>query len=192
MKLSLFRQPSSTDVHGSRHRRHARPTCLQCGVESIDGTTTFCRRCGLPYGDPPRTDAQLPACPICYQTVDDDGRIAARSGRGRMDLVDHIHEHDQYPVGDDDWLESLRTGDRIRIGRFVAPFDMVRRYLVTGSIDGGRQRAATHNAIVMAMAQIGRWGRDTVVVGDQPEWREARDAVSELMDRYARGRAGVR
>jgi hypothetical protein len=165
-----------------------RPTCLQCGIVAPDAATTFCRRCGLPYGEPPRADAELPACPVCYRSVDDDGRIAAHSGRGRLDLVGHIDEHAQFPVGDDDFLESLRFGDRIRIGRFVAPYDLVRRYLVTGSMDGGRRRAATHNAIVTAMAQIGRWGANANVFGDQAEWREAREAVTALMERYARGR----
>jgi len=186
MRLGLFRG-TAADAAADSHGRSTRPTCLQCGVPAIDGTT-FCRRCGLPYGEPPRADADLPACHICYQTVDDDGRLHARSGRGRLDLVGHIEEHRQFPVGDDDFLESLRVGDRIRIGRFVAPFDLVRRYLVTGTLDGGRRRAAAHNAIVTAMAQIGRWGTNAQVFGDQPEWREAREAVAHLMERYARGR----
>jgi hypothetical protein len=184
MKLGLFR--AGTD---SGARTDARPTCLQCGVIALDSATTFCRRCGLPYGQPPRADAELPTCPVCYASVDDDGRITARNHRGRLDLVGHIDEHRQYPVGDDDYLESLRVGDRVRIGRFVAPYDLVRRYLVTGSLDGGRRRAATHNAIVTAMAQIGRWGTNPNIFGDQPEWQQAREAVTELMERYARGRA---
>ena len=53
-------------------------------------------------------------------------------------------------------------------------------------MDGGRRRAAQHNAIVMAMAQIARWGTDATVLGDQADWRDARDAVSRLMERYAR------
>jgi hypothetical protein len=183
MRLGLFR-PAAEE----RGRADARPTCLQCGVVALDGSTTFCRRCGLPYGEPPRADANLPTCPVCYATTDDDGRLAARSGRGRLDLVEHIEEHRQFPVGDDEYLETLRVGDNIRIGRFSAPFDLVRRYLVTGSLDGGRRRAATHNAIVTAMAQIGRWGTNAQVFGDQPQWREAREAVSDLMERYARGR----
>lgn len=181
MKLGLFR----TDASG---RAGGASTCLQCGVTGVDPSLTFCRRCGLPYGEPPRPDADLPACPVCYQSVDDDGRLPARGRRGRLDLIGHIDEHRQYPVGDDAYLESLRFGDRIRIGRFVAPFDLVRRYLVTGSMDGGRRRAATHDAIVTAMAQIGRWGTDATILGDQPEWQAARAAVSELMERYASGR----
>lgn len=187
MKLALFRSPA-TDEPRTAGRPSGRRTCLQCGVVALDDTTTFCRRCGLPYGAPPRADAELPTCPICYRSVEDDGRLAARSARGRIDLVRHIDEHNQFPVGDEDYLESLRIGDRIRIGRFVAPFDVVRRYLVTGSLEGGRRRAAAHDAIVTAMAQIGRWGTDAQVFGDQPEWREARGAVSDLMERYARGR----
>ena len=29
-----------------------------------------------------------------------------------------------------------------------------------------------------------RWGRDPQILGDQDEWRAARDAVAQLMDRY--------
>ena len=41
-----------------------------------------------------------------------------------------MREHDRHPVGDDEWLETLREGDRLRWGRWSAPFDTVRRYLV--------------------------------------------------------------
>jgi hypothetical protein len=150
---------------------------------------TFCRRCGLTFGERPRVDAALPACPVCYRTVDDDGRLPARTGGARLDLVAHLREHDNYPVGDDDYLESIREGDRIRIGRGHAPFDLVRRYLVTGALEAGRRRTMDHNAIVTAMAQIGRWGAIGSVIGDQPAWVEARTAVSELMERYHRRRA---
>lgn len=163
-----------------------RRTCLQCGVVALDISMTFCRRCGLPYGAPPRAEMDLPSCPVCYRTVEADGRIVAHAGRGRLDLVGHIDEHERHPVGDDEYLETLREGDRIRIGRFFAPFDLVRRYLVTGSLDGGRRRAMQHNAIVTAMAQIGRWGTNAVILGDQPAWQEARAAVTKLMERYHR------
>lgn len=166
--------------------------CLQCGMSAPSPQITFCRRCGLPFGAAPRADAVLPSCPTCYQTVDDDGLLASnRRDVGRVDLVAHMDEHDQFPVGDDDYLESLRVGDRIRIGRFEAPFDLVRRYLVTGALDGGRRRAYQHSAIVTAMAQLGRWGPEADIFGDQQEWREARLAVSELMDRYQRGQRSV-
>ena len=193
MKLGPFRSSAISSAHGTpgrdgSGRADGRQTCLQCGVEALDPATTFCRRCGLLYGAPPRANVDLPTCPVCYRTVDEDGRIHAQAGLARLDLVGHIDEHRQFPVGDEEYLESLRVGDRIQIGRFVAPFDLVRRYLVTGSLDGGRRRAAAHNAIVMAMAQIGRWGTSVQVVGDQPEWRAARAAVSDLMERFARGR----
>src|SRR5258706_16267792 len=96
-------------------------------------------------------------------------------------------EHDQFPVGDEDFLESLRAGDLIRIGRWQAPFDLVRRYLVTGAIDGGRRRSYEHSAIVTAMSQIKRWGADAEIFGDQAEWQDARQAVSALMERYQNG-----
>ena len=163
--------------------------CLQCGTPSEQGRGSFCRRCGLPYGQPPRATAELPACPICYTTVDDDGRLPSLDRAGvRVDLVRHQAEHDRHPVGDDDWLETLRVGDRIRIGRWSAPFETVRRYLVTGQVEAGRNRALAHDAIVTAMTQIRRWGPDGVILGDQPEWKAARAAVVDLMERFARPR----
>jgi hypothetical protein len=104
-------------------------------------------------------------------------------------MVAHVAEHERFPVGDDEWLESLRRGDRIRIGRWDAPYDVVRRYLVTGVVDAGRQRTMRHDTVVTAMAQLARWGPTSVpAVGDQPDWREARAAVAAAMERYHRGR----
>src|SRR3954468_14179561 len=98
MRIGLFRSPSAVSTAMA-----TRPTCLQCGVAAVDGSS-FCRRCGLPYGEPPRSDANLPTCPICYRSVDDDGRLPSRAGRGRLHLVAHIEEHRQFPVGDDEYL----------------------------------------------------------------------------------------
>ena len=168
------------------HNAGATSVCLQCGMIAGD-QVTFCRRCGLPVGAEPRADAALPTCPICYVTVDDDGRIASPGSRGtRLDLVAHMADHDDHPVGDDDYLESLRAGDFIRIDRWQAPFDLVRRYLVTGAIDGGRRRSYQHSAVVMAMSQLKRWGPDAEIFGDQAEWRDARTAVTALLERYHR------
>ena len=163
--------------------------CLQCGTPAT-GIGSFCRRCGLPYGEPPRAAAELPSCPICYREVDDDGRLMSLDTPPlRVDLVRHQAEHDQHPVGDDEWLESLREGDRIRVGQWSAPFDTVRRYLVSGQVNAGRNRQLAHDAIVTAMTQIRRWGTDGEIFGDLPHWAEARAAVSNLMERYAQGRA---
>ncbi|MBA2380477.1 MAG: hypothetical protein H0V73_00055 [Chloroflexi bacterium] len=163
--------------------------CLQCGMAAIAGTVTFCRRCGLPIGATPRATAVLPSCPVCYATVDDDGRLASLNrARPRVDLVAHMIEHDDYPVGDDDYLESLRAGDLIRIDRWRAPFDLVRRYLVTGAFEGGHRRTYEHSAIVTAMSQLKRWGPGADIFGDQAEWQAARAAVTELLERYHRGR----
>lgn len=160
--------------------------CLQCGTPAGNSQATFCRRCGLPYGERPRADVELPSCPVCYQTVEDDGRLPSLERFGlRVDLVRHQAEHDAHPVGDDEWLESLREGDRIRIGKWSAPFDVVRRYLVTGQVNAGRNRKLAHDAIVNAMTQITRFGSNGVIFGDQPEWAAARLAVSQLMERYA-------
>ena len=178
-------RPGAT-VARSGHGASSGPVCLQCGTIAAPGVT-FCRRCGLPMGAAPRADATLPTCPTCYATVGDDGRLPSLRGHGaRIDLVAHMAEHDQFPVGDDDDLESLRVGDTIRIGRWSAPFDLVRRYLVTGAIDGGRHRTYQHSAIVTAMSQIKRWGAEADVFGDQEEWKLARQAVSALMERYHR------
>ncbi|HTC85472.1 MAG TPA: hypothetical protein VK656_02145, partial [Candidatus Acidoferrum sp.] len=127
------------------------------------------------------------SCPVCYKTVEDDGLIESpASPARRVHLQDHLHEHDQHPVGDDDWLESIRMGDRIQIEGWTARFDLVRRYLVTGMVNGGRLRAFEHNTLVTAMTQLGRWGADTEIFGDQVEWKAARSAVTRLMERYHR------
>jgi hypothetical protein len=183
---TAFGLPRSTPPTGD-------PVCLQCGMVAAGGSVSFCRRCGLPIGAAPRATAELPSCPVCYATVDDDGRIGSLRQRTlRIDLVAHMAEHEQYPVGDDDLLESLRSGDMIRIGRWQAPFDLVRRYLVTGAFEGGRRRSYQHSAIVTAMSQLKRWGADMEIFGDQAEWQEARDAVTALLERYQRGAATPR
>ncbi len=163
------------------------PVCLQCGAAPARRDAQICRRCGIPFGDAPPEFARLATCPVCYEVTGPDGLLPsqARPG-GRLDINAHVLEHDRYPVGDDAWLETLREADRIRIGRWIAPFDLVRRYLVTGVVDAGRNRLAQHNAIVTAMTQIQRWGRDPDIFGDQAEWRLARDAVAGVMDRYHR------
>ena len=67
-------------------------------------------------------------------------------------------------------------------------FETVRRYLVTGQVEAGRNRQLAHDLIVTAMTQIRRFGTEGVILGDQPEWQAARVAVSQLMERYAAGR----
>ncbi len=183
----VARNPRS-DARVARAETAPAPVCLQCGMVAAGSDVTFCRRCGLSVGAAPRATAELPTCPICYATVGDDGRLSSFQSRlGRIDLVAHMSEHDAFPVGDDDYLETLRAGDLIRIGRWVAPFDLVRRYLVTGAIDGGRRRSYQHSAIVTAMSQLKRWGPDAEIFGDQAEWRAARTAVGDLLERYQRG-----
>ena len=59
---------------------------------------------------------------------------------------------------------------------------------MTGQVDAGRNRQLAHDLIVTAMTQLKRWGPDGVILGDQPEWAAAREAISELMERYAQGR----
>ena len=89
----------------------ALPVCLQCGSAAARPGITFCRRCGLPFGDAPRADAELPTCPICYRTAGPDGLLPSPLAPGhRVSLAAHQRDHDRAPVGDDDWLESLREG----------------------------------------------------------------------------------
>jgi hypothetical protein len=165
-------------------------SCRQCGAQRPGPSVTFCRRCGIPYGSAPSAQAQLPSCPVCYVTVDDAGLLVSLTGSGRrLPIAEHVVEHDRYPVGDDDWLETIRVGDRIRVGAGYAPFDLVRRYLVTGAVDGGRGRQYQHDAIVTAISQIARWGTGEIdVFADQDDWRAARQAVTRLMERYHRDR----
>ena len=166
--------------------------CLQCGTTASRAGAQICRRCGLRFGDAPPEFARLATCPVCYQETDADGRLPSQAQPGRrLDINAHVDEHDRFPVGDDAWLETLREHDRIRIGRWTAPYELVRRYLVTGVVDAGRNRLAQHNAIVMAMTQMQRWGRDPEILGDQEAWRLARDAVAQLMDSYHRRRVGL-
>jgi hypothetical protein len=121
--------------------------------------------------------------------MEDDGRVGSLDLPGlRVDLRQHMVEHDRHPVGDDEWLESLREGDKIRIGKWSAPFETVRRYLVTGQLDAGRNRKLAHDLIVTAMTQINRFGTNGVILGDQPDWALARQSVTALMERYAQGR----
>jgi hypothetical protein len=128
-----------------------------------------------------------PICPICYRDAAADGRfVSVVPGQGRVDLVRHMAEHSAAPVGDDEYLESLREGESVRVGRWMAPFELVRRYLVLGVVDAGRSRRVLHNALVLAMGQVARWGPDATVMGDQPEWAEARQALAHLMERYHR------
>lgn len=163
------------------------PACLQCGATATRPGVVMCRRCGLRYGDSPRASARLPECPVCYVESDGDGRFVSRARPGfRLDLNAHVAEHDRFPVGDDEWLETLRSHDRIRIGRWTAPFELVRRYLVTGVVDAGRARLERHTAILNAMVQVSRFGAGAMILGDQREWQEARAEVEAVMERYHR------
>ncbi len=166
--------------------------CLSCGTPARSTTSTFCGRCGQPLGAAPPSHVELPVCPVCYTAADDDGRFPSAASAGlRLDIPRHMDEHEQFPVGDENYLESLREGGRIRIGRWMAPYDLVRRYLVTGALDGGRRRQFEHDLIVTAMTQLARFGPDAVILGDQPAWRAAREAVAEVMERF-HGRSGTR
>jgi hypothetical protein len=130
--------------------------CLRCGYASTT-SGTFCRRCGLPYGaEPPAAAEGSPVeCPVCYARPDRSGSYPAPGG-GRTTYEHHAYDHETRPVGDDDWLETLREGDDIVIERWRAPFALTRRYLVTGQWDGGRERTYVHNAVILAMVGASR------------------------------------
>jgi hypothetical protein len=127
-------------------------TCQRCGYSAATNAG-FCRRCGLPYGAAPVVVSEdAPAeCPVCYAKADRRGMWPAPGG-GWTTYERHAYDHEQRPVGDDDWLETLRDGDDIVIDRWRAPFDLTRRYLVTGQWVGGKDRTYAHNAVVLAMA----------------------------------------
>jgi hypothetical protein len=130
--------------------------CLRCGYTSA-GPAAFCRRCGLPFGASPQVEAQggPGECPVCYVRADRGGLVPAPGG-GRTSYEHHAYDHELRPVGDDDWLETHRDDDQIVIGRWRAPYDLTRRYLVTGQWDGGSARTYVHNAVILAMVGASR------------------------------------
>ncbi len=179
--------------------------CQRCGFASPTAAP-FCRRCGLPFGAAPIVEAAdwPPECPVCYAQPGRDGSFPAAGG-ARTTYEQHAYHHERHPVGDDDYLESLRDGDEIRIGRWRAPFELTRRYLVTGRWEGGRARGYAHNAVVLAMVATSRAADEdspapaaggpapTLGSGNAPrdgadsyptDLAEARAAVTELMERY--------
>ena len=44
----------------------------------------------------------------------------------------------------------------LAVGRWLAPFDLTRRYMVTGQWDGGAGRTYVHNAVITAMVSATR------------------------------------
>ena len=191
--------------------------CLRCGY-STAGPAAFCRRCGLPFGAAPQVQAQggPGECPVCYVRADRGGLFPAYGG-GRTSYEHHAYDHELRPVGDDDWLETQRDGDLIAIGRWRAPYDLTRRYLVTGQWDAGPNRTYVHNAVILAMVgaardsaqgveatspvptpkrrSLGRFRRhdEPGPPADDPEsptdaeLAAARHAVDSLRERYLRG-----
>jgi hypothetical protein len=142
--------------------------CLRCGYAST-GPAAFCRRCGLPFGAAPQVEAgDGPGeCPVCYARADRSGLFPAPGGRTSYER--HAYDHEVRPVGDDDWLETLRGGDEITIGRWRAPYDLTRRYLVTGQWDGGAARTYVHNAVILAMVGASRDAAEGKTTAPAPE-----------------------
>ncbi len=133
-------------------------SCQRCGYSAVTAGS-YCRRCGLPYGANPAVigDDGPPECPVCYARGDRGGLYPAPGG-GRTTYERHARDHELRPVGDDDWLETLRDGDEIVIDRWRAPFALTRRYLVTGQWDAGKGRTYVHNAVIIAMVGATRGG----------------------------------
>jgi len=143
--------------------------CLRCGYAST-GPAAFCRRCGLPFGAAPQVEARdgPGECPVCYARADRSGLFPAPGG-GRTSYERHAYDHEVRPVGDDDWLETLREGDQVAIGRWRAPFDLTRRYVVTGQWDGGVGRTYVHNAVILAMVGASRDAAQGIAAAPPPE-----------------------
>ncbi len=166
-------------------------TCLRCGFTS-SGAAPFCRRCGLPFGAAPVVaEGEWPAeCPVCYAAIDRHDLFPDGRG-GRTTYERHAYDHELRPVGDDLWLETLRDGDEIRIGAWRAPYDLTRRYLVTGQWEGGRAREYAHNAVVLAMVAASRAANaeDAGSTADlsSGDLAVARRAVEDLRERFAAG-----
>ena len=62
---------------------------------------------------------------------------------------------------------------------YYEPFHVARLFQTVDLMTRGRVR----------MTQLKRWGPGTAIFGDQPQWEAARDAVTDLMERYHRRRA---
>jgi hypothetical protein len=159
-------------VAPDRSRRVTAPSgnvCQRCGYASA-GPAAFCRRCGLPFGAAPQVEAQdgPGECPVCYAHADRGGLFPAPGG-GRTSYERHAYDHEVRPVGDDDWLETLRDGDQVTIGRWRAPYDLTRRYLVTGQWDAGAARTYVHNAVILAMVGAARDTARGTITAPPPE-----------------------
>jgi hypothetical protein len=165
--------------------------CLRCGFAS-SGSAPFCRRCGLPFGVAPVVaEGDWPAeCPVCYAAIDRHDLFPDGRG-GRTTYERHAYDHELRPVGDDAWLETLRDGDEIQIGAWRAPYDLTRRYLVTGQWEGGRAREYAHNAVVLAMVGASRAAAaeaaGSTTAPPSGDLAAARRAVDDLRERYAAG-----
>jgi len=131
-----------------------------------------------------------PECPVCYAAIDRRDLFPdSRGGRTTYEL--HAFAHELRPVGDDEWLETLRDGDEIRIGAWRAPYDLTRRYLVTGQWEGGRAREYAHNAVVLAMVGASRAAAADAAgsgaAASSGDLDVARRAVEDLRERYVAG-----
>jgi hypothetical protein len=143
--------------------------CLRCGY-ARSGPAAFCRRCGLPFGAAPQVEATdgPGECPVCYARADRGGLFPAPGG-GRTSYERHAYDHEVRPVGDDDWLDTLRDGDQVVIGRWRAPYDLTRRYLVTGQWDGRASRTYVHNALILAMVGASRDANQGTAAATPPQ-----------------------
>ena len=126
-----------------RAARHDATSASSAGPRPSASMSPSAAAAASPTATPPRADAELPELPGLLRDrrrrrPPAEPRPAGPAGRPPAPGI----EHDRHPVGDDEWLETLREGDRLRWGRWTAPFDVVRRYLVTGQVDAGPQPPA--------------------------------------------------
>ena len=154
-RRSLFLPVSSPVTH----------TCLQCGTVATRAAARMCRRCGIPFGEAPTASARLASCPVCYRDTDADGRLPSLAHPSRrLDINEHIDEHERFPVGDDAWLETMRRVDRIGSAAGRRPSTSSAGTWPPGWSTRGRNRLALHNALVTAMTQVQRWGPGARVI----------------------------
>ena len=174
-------RPSPTPIRGATRGRPLAVapmiavSCLQCGTPAVRVDATFCRRCGLPYGDAPRADAELPQCPICYLVVDDDGRTGSLDAARPARRPAPPHGRARPPPG-----RRRRVARDPARGRQAALGPLERAVRDRPPLP--RDRAARRRAQPAAGPRPHRHGDDPApplgpgadILGDQPEWQAAR------------------
>ena len=160
--------PSGPAARWLDDRRLLPPVRQPCGPLRCDLLSAL----RTAYGDAPRDDAELPTCPICYRTVDDDGRPGSLELPGlRVDLrrtwSSTIVTRSATTSGSKPFVRAISSAGAAG----PPPIDTVRRYLVTGQLEAGRNRQLAHDLIVTAMTQLRRWGPSRTSSATSPPGR---------------------